>query len=298
MQVYAVDPYAMGSNVPIGVPVQGYPPNQMGIPGQMINMPQGQAMPQFAGIQYVFIQNDPLTELDSCTGVTIRQQPEFYEAITGCETANRYHVFGRCPQGYKYLFKCRENSDFCMRMFCPSEIREFNMEISQVLYNGQNQLFANAFKPLKCSCFCCNRPEIIVNVGDRNVGKIVHLFTCCDPEFDVYDASGMVKYFVNADCCQCGIMCSKNICGKFSNAVFNIYAPGSNNIIGTINKMPAQSFAEFATDADSYEISFPQGISPDDKMLIIALGLMIDYQYFETDGNNKKGRRKRRRRYY
>ena len=300
MEVYAYDPYGMGSNVPIqgAVPIQAYAPNQMA--GQRPIVVQGQnvVLPQFVGIQYALMQNDPLTELETCTGVMIRQQPEFFELFTGCETQNRYHVFGISPQGYKYMFKCRERSDFCMRNCCPSEMREFNMEISQILLNGQIKIFANAFKPFKCSCCCFNRPVIHLNVGDQPVGKIVHLFSCLDPEFQVFEGNGNLKYFVSADCCQCGILCSKNICGKCSQAVFNIFEAGTNSIVATITKMPASSYSEYVTDADTYKITFPSGSTAYEKLLLIALGLMIDYQYFETDENSNNGGHMRRRHYY
>ena len=58
--------------------------------------------------------------------------------------------------------------------------------------------------------------------------------------------------------------------------------------------MPAQSFGEAATDADSYQVGFPQNSTPEDKLLLIGLGLMIDYQYFETsasDSGSGYGRR-------
>ena len=80
-----------------------YPPIQnAGIPYQM-------PLPQAPNIVYV---KDPMSELNNCTGVTIKQQPELFEAITGCETANRYHVFGQTAQGLIYLFKCMEKVVF------------------------------------------------------------------------------------------------------------------------------------------------------------------------------------------
>ena len=290
--VYAYDPYNMGSNVPM--PITG------GYAGQPIPV-AAQPMPgqvTFGGIRCVMV-TDPMLELDSCQSVIIRQQPEFFEAITGCETANRYHVLGNCNGLYKYLFKCRERSDYCMRACCPSNVREFNMEIfhavSGPLTGNITGLFANAFKPWKCPCFCLNRPEIKVNLGAQNkyVGKIKHMFTCCDPEFEVYNSQGL-KYFVRADCCQCGLLCANNLCGKLSTATFEIYQPGTSNVIATLSKMTAQSFSEVMTDADSYQVGFPAGATAEDKLLLIALGLMIDYQYFETDSsdsNNGTGRR-------
>ena len=300
MEVYAYDQFMMGSNTPIQgvVPIQAYPPNQMAVQRPIVVQGQNIALPQFAGTQYVLMQNDPLTELETCTSVIIRQQPEFFELFSGCETQNRYHVFGISPQGYKYMFRCREISGFCMRNCCPSEMREFNMEISQILLNGQLQLFANAFKPFKCSCCCFNRPVIHLNVGEHPVGTIKHLLSCWDPWFEVFESNGNLKYFVSADCCQCGILYTKNICGKFSPAVFNIFAAGTQSIVATITKMSAQSFSEVVTDADSYQITFPPDSTAYDKLLLIALGLMIDYQYFETDGNGNNGGHMGRRHYY
>jgi hypothetical protein len=229
----------------------------------------------------------------------IRQQPELFEAITGCETANRYHVYGQTGQELKYLFKCMEKSGFCMRSCCPSNIREFNMEIIHILNLGPqpvSKLFANAMKPLMCPCFCCCRPEMTLLLGEQKeiVGKIVNPYTCCDPEFEIFDKSGNVKFKVHADCCQCGLRCANNICGKFSSANFDIYDGAMTNKVGQISRMPAQSYAEMVTDADSYQINFPAQASAEDKLLLIALGLMIDYQYFESGSNDSNGGRRRR----
>ena len=281
--MYVYD-YNLGSNVPIQAP----PPNVIQGQGVAMPVPSPQVVGPQMGVQYVYVQ-DPMAELVNCTGVLIRQQPELFEAITGCETANRYHVFGESPQGLKYLFKCLEKSGFCERSCCPSNIREFDMEIYHILNVGQQmtKIFANIYKPLKCPCFCCNRPEIYLSLGTQKdlVGKIVNVFSCCDPEFEIFEKNGNLRYSVHADCCQCGIMCSNNVCGKFSTATFEIFDNQTKTQCGSITKMSAQSFSEVVTDADSYKITFPPQASAQEKLLIIALGLMIDYQYFETDSS-------------
>ena len=276
---YVNDPYNLGSNSPAIVAP---------MPGQAIAMP----MPSRQAPNIVFVQ-DPMSELNNCKGVIIRQQPELFEAITGCETPNRYHVYGQTSQGLKYLFKCMERSDYCSRNCCPSNIREFNMEIYHMINIGQqaSKLFANAVKPLIIPCYCCCRPEMTLLLGEQKevVGKIVNNFTCFDPEFDVFDKSGNLKFRIHADCCQCGLKCANNICGKFSSVNFEIYDGTLTNRVGQICRMAAQSYSEMVTDADSYQLTFPQQASAYDKLLLIALGLMIDYQYFETDSNSDSG---------
>ena len=49
----------------------------------------------------------------------IKQKVELFEVITGCETKNRYNIFIRNYDGsFLYLFKVKENSNFCVRFCC------------------------------------------------------------------------------------------------------------------------------------------------------------------------------------
>ena len=40
------------------------------------------------------------------------------------------------------------------------------------------------------------------------------------------------------------------------------------------------------TSADSYQVNFPANATPNEKLLLIVTGLMIDYQYFEQKADN------------
>ena len=302
-------------NFPLNNPVMMMPPNpnlnnfnnfnnqpSFNVPPNNANMNFGQnQMAQlFPNMQFVYVQ-DPMTELANCTGIEIKQQPEFFEMMTGCETANRYHVFGKSPQGYKYLFKCNEKSGWFMRNCCPSEFRQFFMDIVHITSGnpdvpGFSKNFATLFKPFMCTICCLCRPEMYVtlNEGNNRVGIIRHTCTLCDPEFNIYDGTGKLLYILHADCCQCGLICSNNFFGKLSEVIFSIYDPGRAQIIGNILKKPA-NFSEMVTDADSYQINFPKNATPQEKLLIIALALMIDYQYFETNSSSEDQRRRRGR---
>ena len=184
-------------------------------PGQPIPQ-QPPAQPQFAGIQYVFTVN-PLADLNSISSALIRQQPEYLEAITGCETPNRYHVFGLTQSGYTYLFKCSERSGWFMRNCCPSYARSFDMEIKHIASAGQfnanfSKNYATAIRPFTCTCCCLNRPEMTITLVDNGqfIGKIINAFTLCDPEFEVYNKNGEFRYLISASCCQCGLLCANN----------------------------------------------------------------------------------------
>lgn len=272
---------------------QQYP--QMGQPyPQQANPP----MVYFQPSQFIYVP-DAMAELSNCTGVIIKQQPELFEAFTNCETANRYHVFGLSNLGQKYLFKCKENSSCLMRNCFLSSQREFDMDIIHLTsanqMTGFSKIFAKAFKPFKCTICCLCRPEMTVTLSDKNinVGVIKHVFTCLDPEFEIYDSNNRLKFIVSADCCQCGLLFSNSLFGKCSEATFEIYARGSKHVVGNIKKLVAHG-AEFITDADSYQINFPSNADANDKLLLIALGLMIDYQYFESSPADEEKENNRR----
>ena len=172
------------------------------------------AMPpvHFAGITYTYVL-DPMQELALSPSVLIRQQPQFFEQISGCESPNRYFVFSQSPQtGFKMLFKCKEQSECCQRNCCSASMREFVMDIKHIANAGAlNENFQNSFvhvnKPFKCTCCCLERPEMIANYSANGelVGKVKQPFSCCDPIFTIYDNAGTMRYFIYADCCQCGL---------------------------------------------------------------------------------------------
>ena len=264
-------------------------------------MPQVAAAPRplFGGIQFVYVP-DPMTELALSTGVLIRQEAQVFEQITGCESPNRYYVFSQSPQGgMKLLFKCKEYSECCMRNCCPASTREINMVIKHIataanLDENFSAPFVDVKKPFKCTCCCLERPEMLVNFGGTKqpLGRIKQVFTCCDPLFNIYDNTGSLRYIIHGECCQCGLCCANNFCGKLSEVIFNLYSSEDRTKpSGSIIKKSATA-AELVTSADSYQVNFPANSSPQDKMLLIVSALMIDYQYFEetaSENNNNSG---------
>ena len=254
----------------------------------------------FGGMQFVYVV-DPMQELALSTGVLIRQQPQFLEQITGCESPNRYFVFSQSPQaGMKLLFKCKESSECCQRNCCSASAREFVMDIKHIpdasmLMNENYQAsFVHVHKPFKCTCFCLERPVMNATYtqGGQILGQVKQPFSCCDPIFHIYDSGNALRYIVHADCCQCGILCSNNFCGKMSEACFNVYKDaGMSAPCGSIVKKMA-TLSEMVTSADSYQVNFPMDASPSEKLLLIITGLMIDYQYFEEKADSNDNNRR------
>ena len=274
--VIATDPNITG--MPMGPMVPVAPMFPSPYTGPMINSPQN----------FVYIQ-DPFSEIAECTSAIIRQQPELYEALTGCETQNRYHVFLRSPYGVKYAFKCNERSDSCARCCLSSSSRPLKIIMRHVISSQEydtdlSKIFINIDKPCQMACCCLCRPYMNVRLADsgQNLGTIREPCTCCDIELQVWDSANNLKFEIHGDCCQVGLCCGDTV-KKLSNVNFDIIHNGS--IVGCIRKL-SSSIGEFFTKADSYEVAFPAMATPADKLLLIIAALMLDYQNFE-DGENK-----------
>ena len=311
MNPYSVPP---PSNQPMYPPQQGaYPPQQGAYPPPQVYPEQapvtygaqqvGVVPPAiFGGMQFIYVE-DPMAELASCPSLLIRQEPEFLEKLTGCEMPNVYHVFGNSPLGFRYLFKCIEKSNCCARKFCNSNQRPLDLDI--IHCNSYDQLgmnyttpFATMQKPFMCTFYCLCRPEInvVLNSTGQPVGKVKHVCTFCDPTFEVYNNTTGLKYIVTANCCQCALRCPGWL-GKTARGIFDIIDIGTNQVVGQITREPAD-MSELVTDADTYAVNFPPTADVNDKLLIMGLALLIDYQFFETnadEGHKKKSRGKKRR---
>ena len=266
------------------VPIMATDPNYTGAPMVMPYMPTNLInTPQ----NFIYFQ-DPMAELAQSSGAVIRQEVELMEAMTGWETQNRYHVFLQTPMGIKYAFKCNERSGSCARCCCSAQSRPLQMMIrhvisSEMLNSDMAKLFININKPFECACCCFCRPHMDVSLVDNQqyIGRITEPCTCCDDDIDIYNAQGQLKYNILGDCCQVGLCCGADV-QKLANINFDVLEKGV--IVGSMRKLSA-SFGEFFTKADSYQLTFPPNATPEEKMLLIVAGLMIDYQFFESGDN-------------
>ena len=210
------------------------------------------------------------------------------ELITGCETCNKYYIFGLGNRGYKLLFKCEENTDCFMKFFCPTSLKVVNMKlihISSSETKNSNKRDSNIFKPFRCTCLCLYRPVLILTIEESNeiVGKIIEQYSCCDKIYEVFSKQNKVKYYVKGNYSQCGLFCSNAICGKTCDVNFSILSPEKQEPIGNIERHLDKEKWE-----ESFQVNFPSDANSNDKLLLLAIGLMIDYQYFEIDPSKLK----------
>ena len=278
------------------MPGQGMmmPGQGMMMPGQGMMMPgQNMMMGPYPGMNgFLYFTEDPMKELLNSSGAIIRQEVEMFEVITGCETQNRYQVFIQTPMGLKYAFQCNEKSGCCSRCCCSDGCRGLEIDIRHITSPGPivseiSNIYIRAVKPCGCGFLCCCRPhmDIILQKNRLKIGSVREPFTCCDKDAEVYDKDGNLKYRMIGDCCQIGFCCGSSA-EKIVAIEFKIVG-SDGNYVGMMKKMGASGPSEYFSKADSYTISFPSGATPEEKMLLICAGLLIDYQNFENDTSEK-----------
>ena len=79
-----------------------------------------------------------LQEIMEAKEVVVEQKIELMEVLTGCETPNRYNVYllDRTKQK-KFLFKCKEESNWFCRNCLPSSYRSFYLKMTHIISSNK-----------------------------------------------------------------------------------------------------------------------------------------------------------------
>ncbi len=243
-------------------------------------------------MQCAFV-TDPMADLINSVSAEVRQKVELGEIISGCETPNQYYVFTKDYEGNKkYLFKAKEESSCCSRNCASGDSRSFKLHLRKIGYTSQmmekKEDFVIFDRPSKCTCCCCDRPEMIGKyVKGGSVGKIIQPFTCCGPLIEVVTKDGRIPYTITGSCCQCGYCCRNNSCGKYTDVNFEIYQGKntSGKVVGTIRKK-FRGCGSVVGDADFFNLTFPQKASAEERLLLINAVIMMDFLYYEDKESN------------
>jgi len=244
------------------------------------------------------VPDEAMNLLAQSTGCFVKQRMELLEILTGCETKNRYDVALKINNTFYMAFHCKEVSNCCCRNFCPSELREFQMDIKYFPNGVDRGSWALIDRPFKCSCYCLCRPEMTIKLrSGEYIGKVAEPWGCCQVCIDIANSQNQVKYQIDRTYCESAFLCRNNWCGAMSGVDFPIlYNDGGitgNGKLqdGNIERKGRSLLETFVdSDADCFDVNFPKTASPQEKLLIIATVLMLDFRYFEDNGDDDKKR--------
>ena len=250
---------------------------------------------------------DFLNELLKTNEVIIEQKLELMEALTGCETPNRYNVFFIDKERQKiFLFKCKEDSNWFCRNCVPSNSRSFYLKMQHIVSSNKStdykQTIAEFERPFMFTCFCCCRPQMdgyfkredAIDVTGKNLmsqnirfgesmGKVVEPFSC-GPTLLIYGSDGKIKWKIYGEYCQCGFWARDISVGKCYEVDFWIYendADISNaKPVGNIHKV-FKGLSELVTDSDAFILTFPEKANAIERIMLIGAVIMLDYRFYE-----------------
>ena len=228
-------------------------------------------------------------KLTNISQLIIHQESDISEILCGCQQPNNYHVYIPESGGKKkYIYHLREFSGKCNRICIPVNCRGFTMKMKLKSNKDkkQDKDFKDSVitiqKDFTIPCLCLCRPEMEVNLASENtfLGKIEKSFSIFDPSFTVYNEENEEIKYIEADCCQCGFIFRNYSIGKSDDCQFLIYnSREKTESIGYIVKKTESVYSL----ADDYYLKFPPEISPEEKILLSIVAVLIDYQYYEKN---------------
>ena len=195
-----------------------------------------------------------------------------------------------------HLFNTKEISPACSHNFCANQAREIDINIINFVLESQDRKIQKFLKLRKncrcafsCLCACCSRPTFVVETPVDPIGKIVEVRTTTDPLIHVFDGIDELIYVITAKCSDCGYFCRDECCGnrKCAEIIFTICDSTQEHKLGFITKNH-RSGKRVKPDYDQLSVTFPPGISCQNKVLLMCSALVLEYLYFQNLSNTKR----------
>ncbi|KAH9518565.1 Phospholipid scramblase 2 [Bulinus truncatus] len=210
--------------------------------------------------------------LEHLEEISILQHLDVVEVCLGWERNNRYSVYNRNGEQILYIYESAQ----CIARQCYGSLREFTLVITD---NDDNHLLF-LHRPLRCSsrCFyacCCLQQLSIISPQDtkESVGVVQERWSLCNPKYEFSDSFGSVKFTIQGDSCHYRCCCDMsfivNSSSGYEMAKISKKWNGCKSIIGASNE---------------FTIKYFDGLSKQDKALILGSTFLLDFNYFERHG--------------
>ncbi len=144
-------------------------------------------------------------------------------------------------------------------------------------------------KPCTCTILWCNPPFINVtyveNGNSQFIGKICYPYNFCeifcDRRIEIFDKNNNKRFTISAECCQCGLLCRSYACESCQTVEFRIFSQNSNTAESQLIKKNRNYLKACFTDNDNYGVTFTPSMNWEDRSLLLAAAMFIDYIMFE-----------------
>lgn len=238
------------------------------------------------------------THFESSNAMTIRQTRKgWLQECLGCEASTEFRWFQKGDtkeENAEFATSVEESN--CLIRICCAPNHPFTMTVKEL--NSDIEILSMD-RPCFCppgSCKCCCYQEMTLSSGGQPIGSIKEQFYCCVPRFKIKDSEEKPIYKVHQPTC-CGGFCVNcctegNPCGRgCCKVAFHVFpadqeeTDGDVPPIAKIVKVPKSLGTELFTDADAFDVTFPDGANSTQKALLAGTSVFLNALYFEeTDG--------------
>ena len=250
--------------------------------------------------------------LSGIDGLFIQERVEFFEAITGCDTNNRYHLTpipaGALPDpmppdwihyfqtqaNFFPLLKAKEEGDCAERVCCPL-FRSFEMDFK----DGTGATFFTARRPYRCTvhtpCFLCQPQELdLIDAHGVVAARAREEFRpcwLCARSFVAENERGEANYRVRTS--ECGTSQGNNCCAPscFNQSyVVDVFDPEEAHVVArSANVWPGCNCAG-ATERSNIVLRFPKNATDRERASLVAVTVLVEFAHFEwKKGDNQEG---------
>lgn len=234
-----------------------------------------------------------LTGLGQLDSVQVIEQDKVKDVYCLCMHRGEKQYSVLDMEGHK-LFVAQEHRDRCCPHFGCCMQRDFNLYAREHKNNEKILQFHQHRQWCTClACMqCCRLRNTVTDLKtNKELGTVGNAFQIinCFPKFYIWDKEGKKKFTVQQEshfwasalCCGadrrrcCGIQC---------------YVPSSLSVRDMKGNREAIEHLDGgrSVDADAYEIKFTDGSTVNDKVLLIAATINVDYKMYSGGPKGEK----------
>lgn len=243
-------------------------------------------------------------------GLFIQQKLEIFEAITGCDTKNRYHITPvplgmpdpvpkewiqnfKATAAAQPMLKAKEDSA-CMERICCPQFRSFQMPFM----DGAGSVFFTLNRPFHFTigtpcCMLCPQEIDLVDSTGAKAAHAVEEFKCCwlcTRSFVAEDEMGNAQYKVRVPECQ-----SSRGCNVFAPSCCNesydmdVYDPTETKVVAVMSSVFPGCNCGGLTERSNIILRFPSDSTPKQRASLVAAMMLIEFAHFEWKRNDNNG---------
>lgn len=242
------------------------------------------------------------TKIDAIFGeaksMSIRQTRRgWFQECLGCEAVDEFKWFDTTDGKEAEIGMSLEESP-CFSRMCCGGCHEFDMVAKEA---GTEEEIVSMNRPWACNvspCKCCLYNKMSFSYKGTPLGQIEETCWVCVPRMNITDASGSPVYKVHSptclggicvNCCAEGNPCCGKGCCKVPFYIYPATQEDTDNgapFVGKIVKVPKSLAVEFFTDAEAYDVIFPEDATNEQKAIIAGSAVWINANFFEQESEN------------